>query len=185
MEKVVNRGIDSTVELLKKEAMSDKMMRDIFHVMSLRERARNIITVGGLDQRMKKEGFNYERADYVKFLKFMASVGFGKLETDSKGKVLSLKDIRITLQSIGEAAMGQNTKLIPWKQRNKYQPLPEQPKPQAPQKASADNVTGFPVSLTVVVNGKPVNFRIPKELTEWEIADLVVRFRDSSPEKSM
>lgn len=172
----------AVVEALKKKVAEDKTARDVFHVMSLRERARNVVTLGGLDQRMKKEGFNYEKGDYVTVLKFMASLGFGKLETDSRGRVTALKDIKTTLQSIGEVAMGLNAELHPWKQRNKFRVL-SSPTLKAVPKAvepEAAPTLSIPVSLTVVINGKAVNVALPNNLNERDVADLVMRFREKS-----
>lgn len=173
-------SVGAVIEALKNKVAADKTARDVFHVMSLRERARNIVTLGGLDQRMKKEGFNYEKDDYVTVLKFMASLGFGKLELDSKGRVTALKDIKTTLQSIGEVAMGLNTELHPWKQRNKFRVLSSpslKPVPKPTQEVLAPVI---PVSLTVVINGKAVNVALPNNLNERDVADLVMRFREKS-----
>jgi hypothetical protein len=178
--------VAKAVETLRARVAADKITRDVFHVMSLRERARNIITLGGLQQRMKKESYNYEMSDYIEVLKLMASLDFGTLMTDARGRVTGLKDISITLQSIGAAAMGQSDDLIAWKPRNKYVPLADaipveiaQPIREASKAkaAKSSDGAGYSVSITFVINGKPVNFPIPNDLNAQEIADLILRFR--------
>ena len=164
------------VEVLREKTKESDTLNAVMHVIAMRKRARNNLTIGGLDQKMRSEGFTFTKSQYAEVLKLLASLGVGRLDTDAKGKVRALKDIKIKLQSLGEAAVGQAKKLENWRQRHKYSPLvatAEMIKPKA-----GGEGTGFPVSITVVINGKPVNFRVPKELNENEIADLVVRFRD-------
>lgn len=166
------------VESLRKESQTDKILNDVMHVFASRKRARETLTVSGLYQRMKKEGFSHDPIAYEKILRYLSTLGIGALETDSKGKVRALKHIKMALQSIGLAAVGSSQRLTLFKQRNKFNALSEIAEVIKPKQPAAGATSGFPVSITVVINGKPVNFRVPKELTEAEIADLVVRFRD-------
>lgn len=173
--------VAKAVKTLRDRVAKDKIARDVFHVMSIRERARNVITLGGLQQRMKKEGYNHEMSDYIDVLKLLSNLEFGTLITDNRGKVTGLGDIKITLQSIGAAAMGKSDDLVGWKPRNKYVPINtvaeviqtrETPRPRAPSSSSTEGV-----SLTIVINGKPVSFNIPNDLNEKEIAQLIVTLR--------
>lgn len=169
------------VQTLRDRVAVDKIAKDVFHVMSIRERARNVITLGGLQQRMKKEGYNYEVGDYADVLKLMASLDFGTLMTDSKGRTIGLKDIKITLQSIGSAAIGQSDDLVGWKPRNKYVPIdtaaPEDIAPAPRARPSEIETKAYSISITALIHGTPVNIPIPNELTEKEIASLIVRLR--------
>lgn len=165
------------IDLLSKEAKENKAFNAFAHVCALRKRARGQITMVGLAQRMKKEGFNYSSAEYEKILKFLASHNLGKLKTDNKGRVIALDDIKISLQSLGAAAVSGGD-LRTWKQRNQYKELPaavSTPRPLQSEPKSPPSVY-----LTLVVNGKAVNVKIPKDFTERDIADLLLSFRDSN-----
>ncbi len=170
--------ISKVVDVLRSETKSKPAVSAVMHVFAMRKRARSNITVGGLDQKMRTEGFNFPRSEYAKIIRMLSDLGFGKLDVDSKGRVRALKEVKVTLQSIGEAAVGQAKKLENWQQRSKYSPLVATAEliKAAPQAKSGG--ISHPVSITVLINDKPVNFRIPKELNANEIADLVVRFRD-------
>lgn len=175
----------SLIESLKKEASKNEAANHVFSVWASRKRARSSVTVAALTARMVKEGFTHTPDQYESILKFLASTGLGTLETTPKGRVKGLKGIKMTLQSIGMAAVGKAPKLASLKQRNRFTTLPVVVEAEVAKKAAqpaSGAVAGFPVAITVVINGKPVNFRIPKELDEREIADLVVRFRDKNAE---
>lgn len=172
--------VAKAVKTLRDRVAKDKIARDVFHVMSIRERARNVITLGGLQQRMKKEGYNHEMSDYVDVLKLLSTLEFGTLMTDNRGKVTGLCDIKITLQSIGAAATGQSDDLVGWKPRNKYVPIntvAEVTQTRENSRTRASSPSAEDVSLTIVINGKPVSFSIPNDLNEKEIAQLIVTLR--------
>lgn len=173
---------------LKKEAQSNPIAGDVLKMFAERKRARHVVTLGALEQRMKKEGFSHNRDEYASVLKFLASQGFGHLETDKKGRVKALKEVKMTLQSIGQAAVGKQMSLAALKQRNKFNQLQARTSALS---ATADiikpktgNGTGFPVSITVVVNGKPVNLRVPKEFNEKDIGELVVKLTEDKGDRS-
>lgn len=179
------------VQFLRERVAKDKIAKDVFHVMSIRERARNVITLGGLQQRMKKEGYNYEMGDYAGVLKVLADLDFGSLMTDSRGKIVGLKDIKITLQSIGRAALGESDDLVGWKPRNKYVPLADAIPPESviesPRRIKTketipteENLDSHTMVLRVLINGRPVNIPIPKEMPEKEVANLIVTLRQVS-----
>jgi hypothetical protein len=168
----------SMVRGLQEEATKDSAFRDVCHVFAQRERARSQVTIASLSQTMVEEGFKYNRDDYGRVLRKLGGLGVGSLEKNKKGRVIALKDIKVTLQSIGAAALKQKEKLENFKMRNNYRTLTAVAEMIKPKENPLAGPGGFPVSITVVINGKPVNFRVPKELNETEIADLVVRFRD-------
>lgn len=111
------------VETLKKEADKDEAFKDVSHVFASRKRARRQVTVASLANRMAKEGFGHSRTDYARVLRRLADLGFGSLQKDAKGNIKALKDIRISLQSIGAAAVGEAQKLINARQRVKFSAL--------------------------------------------------------------
>ncbi len=112
------------IETLKTETSKDPVTSAVLHVFAARERARAQVTIPALVARMKEEGFLYAPGEYGKVLKLLASLGVGRLDTDSSGKVRALKDVKVTLQSIGMAALGQATVIEPISTRNKFQRIP-------------------------------------------------------------
>lgn len=170
---------NQVIESLQAQAKTNKVFSDVVHDFALRERARNIVTVQALKQRMKAERFNYSDKEYAETLEILARMGFGTIELDNKGKVKALKDIKVTLQSIGKVAVGADTHLDKNHFRNKFKPIitevPAQviPKPLRTELKSLSTV----LSITLDVKGKPVVVTLPKDLSNEEIADLIGRFK--------
>jgi hypothetical protein len=170
----------------------------LFTDWALRQRARANVTMHGLEQRMKADGFAFDKQEYGKVLKFLAGLGLGRLDTDHKGRVRALKDVKTTLQSIGLAACGEKGAVVPFRQRNRFvklvpkaaapaegTPVPATPKPQiqpVPMRRRRPKVVGrilnsAPIGLQVTLNGKMVSFQLPKGLTGDQIAELVSKFQ--------
>jgi hypothetical protein len=180
----------SVIQSLRQEASSNKISADIFLCLGLRERARNDVTVTGLAARMKEDGFDYPEAEYARFIRFLANLQLGTLKTDSKGRAVAIQDIRLTLQSIGQAALGERHSFLAWKQRKRYIKLltpntppakPSLPTPtvkvQAPRIVAKPAVLQAEVSITITVGGKPVQISMPKGLTPSEIAEFLTHFQ--------
>lgn len=166
---------------LKDRASKDPAANAVFHVWAFRERARNQVTLNSLEQTMKAEGFTFDTRQYSSLLEYMASLGIGKVDRDFKGRLRALKEVKTTLQSIGQAAVGQKLNLELIKQRNKFVELEAKTEGLiAAVEMVKDLKVQFPVSLTVVVEGKPVNFRLPPNLTSEEIARLVKMFQEGA-----
>lgn len=108
------------IATLRTEAEKNPVVNDTLHAFALRERARHIVTLTGLANRMRKEGFTHMKEEYSTVLRLLAKLGVGKLDLDAKGRVRSLKDVRTTLQSIGLAATGGADALKANKQRNRF-----------------------------------------------------------------
>ena len=180
------------VETLKKTTEKSKAVRDVMTSWALRERTRNVVTVEALAQRMKKEGFDHPQHEYAALLRQLSNLGLGKLETSASGKVKALKDVRLTLQSIGKAAVGEDTSLRGWRPRNRFGQLiastdrapeltqeakqPEAPKPLT-QEAPKPAPMAVGVTLVVNINGKPVNIPVPDSLTVQEVGALVAKLK--------
>lgn len=178
-----NMSQSQIIESLKLAAQKDKATDAVLHVFAMRERARAQVTMSALEQKMRAERFSFDRQDYVRVLKLLAELGLGRLDTDTRGRVRALKDIKTSLQSIGAAACGQSTKLDRFKMRNKFskitagvvkEKLAAPVEVPAPQKEAGVTAIG----LTVSINGKMMTVSVPKDLTAQEIALLVGRFQD-------
>lgn len=181
------------VSALRKEAITNPVFNAVAHVFALRERARQQVTMAALRLRMGQEGFNHTKEDYSKVLKFLASLGFGTLEHDRSNNITALKNIRMTLQSIGLAAVGtKNEKLEAFNPQFDYQKLtlpkatvlPQQPTAKTPPPQVQDvkpahkdtnikPISDFLASVVVEINGKPVVFPLPKGFTPKDLGDLL------------
>lgn len=161
------------IKSLRDEAKSNPAANAVFHVFATRKRARGNVTVSALMQRMKAEGFLYEGAQYADLLKLLAKLGFGRLQTDPKGRVKALTDVKTKLQSIGMAACGSNDDLTAsaFKPKRHYKDLlvtPSEP-------ITAADAKPLPkaVKLTFQVNGKPFDISIPENATAEEVATVI------------
>jgi len=100
------RNNTQIVEALRAECARNPILSAVCHVFAIRERARQQVTIGSLVLRMAQEGYKYTKGDYQNVLRFFANLGIGTLEFNPNNKeVRALKNIRLTLQSIGRAAV--------------------------------------------------------------------------------
>lgn len=157
--------------MLQKEFKENAAAHAVFESWANRERARDQVTVHSLAQKMRKEGHHFSSVEYSDLLRKLSKAGVGRLETSRTGRVKALKDIKLTLQSLGRAAVGMSSRLDRFTKQRQYSELV------AAAKEIKEHSIEFPVSLTVVINGKPVNFRVPSNLSPDEIATLVKRFQ--------
>jgi hypothetical protein len=185
----------TAIQTLKKEIKSNPAADAVFHLFAARQRARHQVTVRALFYKMSKEGFKFTKSDYAAVLKRVGQLGFGRIEYDRTGNVQALKDIKVTLQSLGEAVIRQEQVAISaYNKRNRFTQLAssvaadlraEQPKPPklAVVKAPEKQVVVYPyrsastVSITLTIAGKPVILPIPGELSPEEIAALISHLR--------
>lgn len=167
---------DEIVSKLRERTKTNKAFDVIMHVFGLRERARSILTIDGLAQRMKANNFNFDYKDYVATFQFLAELGLGQLVTNSKGKVIALKGIKVSLQSMGKAACGQNIPLDNFTKRNIYENIiPAAPvsKPEVLQKAEEDQQ----MSITIQVRDIPIMLKIPSRTSTHDLAVMIDTIR--------
>lgn len=136
---------DTFVTQIKQRAEQSPVFNAMVHWFAVRERTRQQITLAHLKQKMGKEGYTFAPEAYGEELVFMANLGIGKLEHDAKGRIKALKGIRLTLQSIGAAAI-ENKKVVNSKPATQYAKLPVKPKSQ------------FNTVLSVKIEGKTMDF---------------------------
>lgn len=142
----------SVVTQLRKEAQQKPAFNAICEVFAKRQRARSQVTMHNLQAVMKKEGQEFSREEYAQALKFLAHLGLGRVEFNRNNKLKALKDIKVTLQSIGLAATAKIDALNKWSAHVKFSKLPE----------AKQDYAQPPVAEDVV---KAVNIRYPAELT--------------------
>lgn len=187
--------LSESLKTLQKQSVEHRVVNDVLHVFAVRKRARSMITIRGLAARMKAEGFEeHSDDDYRKVLKLLAEAGFGKLEMDTKGRVVALKDIRVTLQSIGKAVLNEEVKLKGFTPRTKYEKVPTDSAnppvlPQTPASQKKQEITearngsrtiSMPLNISFDMGaGKPVVITLPKGLSQDEIALLISQFSDN------
>lgn len=170
------------IEKLKKEAAHNPVAKDVFYMWAMRQRARNQVTVQALSQRMAEQGFKHTDDQYREVLKFLHSIGLGRLSTTSKGKITALIEVTLTLQSVGQAAAGSGS-LDKFKSRPVYAKLKQVERREdkrrssdAIEKAWAAPETKSVVGIAYMVGpNKTIYIPVPKELKPNEVADLISR----------
>lgn len=91
---------------LEQKAKSDAAFNAVCHVFALRERTRKQVMLNSLKVKMKKEGFDFSHEQYLEVIKFLASLGYGKLKHNRANRIVGLTEVRTKLQRIGEMALG-------------------------------------------------------------------------------
>lgn len=196
------KDLDKMVKALREEVHSDRTLNAICNVFALRERARDRVTIGSLRQTMYKEGFSFTTQELEKALKIMANIGLGKLHYDRSGKVHALKEIKMTLQSIGLAAKNNQDGLTPYSKQKKFENLPtimptkktkhqveatetddirevvtvtpseERRRPHATASEQDRQSALYTAVLSVTIEGKVVNFPLPP-ITPQELGEIL------------
>lgn len=171
------------IEALRNEVKLSPIANAVFHLFALRARARQTVTVSSLYQRMLKEGFSYRKSDYIPIIKMLAKAGFGIIDTDQKGRIKGLKDVKVTLQSIGAAAVGHDIQFKRMKKRTKFSNLVNKPDiikdseiletTLSEAMTKKEDIKPLDIRLTILVNGKPVEIKVSDNLTAGELAMLI------------
>lgn len=162
----------TVIAKLRAEAHSSPAFSAVCHVFAMRERARSQVTIHSLKLTMEREGFNFSRAEYERVFKTLSDAGIGKIETDSAGQIRSLKDIRVTLQSIGTVAVGKKERLETFRQRNTFIDLPLV-QAKLTQSVTIKKPQGYRVALQAIINGETVDFPLNFTLTGEQICVLI------------
>lgn len=170
-------NMDQVIESLRKEAQINSASNAVVHMFALRERARATIVLTSLHNKMVIEGFTFERQDFIPLVRLMASLGLGTLTVDSKGRVLGLHDIKVKLQSLGQAVCGKDVKVIKFKLRNRFRELPQVEFTPEPKKVVSSSE--YKINLEVSINGRAVHIPVPKDMSGEDIALLVGRLQAS------
>lgn len=163
---------------IRAEAETNACFNAICHVFAIRERARQQVTLDSLAVRMKTEGYKFERKDYGRALSFLALMGIGYIEHDKENNVVALKNIRTTLQSIGQVGVGDKKVLKTFQPDIEFKdlPLPKIERVAAvkvPTKPMMEPNKTYRAFLTVMFDGTPVPFELPKGLTTKDLSTLL------------
>lgn len=160
------------IEALKREAEISRVAREVLTVFAHRKRDRSIITVKALRQYMLQQGFKNEPDDYANFITFLARQGVGQMMKSSKGKVLGIKNITVSLHSLGNVAMNGTPELKNFSSKPHYHRLELPLEIEKPKVIETKPI----IYLTVEISpGKRVEIPFPKGLTPDEIAGIISR----------
>lgn len=175
METTLTPNHSSIVEGLKKESENNACFKAVLKVFANRKRARQQITLATLKLKMSKEGFNFPQVQYENVLKSLADLGIGKLDFDPKGQLRSLKNIKLTLQSIGKAALNKEQKLSILRLSTEFEDVPNtEAVIKAPLIVASNPLPiEYPIAITVKIDGESISFPLPKGLTTKELGALL------------
>lgn len=187
------------IAALREQAKENQAFNAMCHIFALRERTRQQITLNNLALSMSKEGFIFTKDQYARCLIFFASLGIGKLDYDINGNLRALKNIKLTLQSIGLAAVSKKENLDNFKPQAKFTKLPvpsvvlKQKKttevvpsspPSSPLPLLSSNTTTtvatqptYEASVTVLIDGKPIVFPLPDKISPKELGEILSQTR--------
>lgn len=176
------------IQRLMQEAATNPMSKAVFEGFALRIRTRAQVTVHSLTQKMQKEGFdNYASQDSVNVIKLLAQLRLGDLVLSPKGKVRAIKNIKVTLQSIGLAALGSKNALESAHFSNKFIPL-QIPKPviekveksyaktKGPKVPMEKLDKRYEAELIVHFEDEVVTFKLVKGITPQQIGSFMARY---------
>lgn len=171
------------VELLRIEASNNACFKDVCHIFALRERARQQVTIASLTITMAKEGFKYSRDELAQVLKILAGLHIGYLDYDMKGRLRALKGIKVTLQSIGLAAISKKDGLDRYSLSPMFGKLPLPPedvvskavsvKKELEKETPKRQERSYPASLVVTFETETVTFTIPAGITSKQLASML------------
>lgn len=172
-------AVKNIVHALREEANQNPVFNSVCLVFSMRERTRQQITLPSLMQTMDKEKFSFTRAQLEGVLRFLSTLGIGSLAFDKSGKIFALKNIKITLQSIGLVSLSKKDGLDKFKAQPHFESLVADTAAKAPKSLKVertpagpvDVVDGrYPATLTIKINGSPVVFELPRGITLKELS---------------
>lgn len=170
------------VEILKKESDSNPASKAALMVFCLRDRPRSTLTLLGLEHRMKAEGFDHSKEEYIPLLKALVAAGIGQLTYADNGSILGIQGVDVTFLSIGEAVFKGKEELEKFKQRKKFKKLPPAPRAKVVpiNKSQPELVTkpkSLSIGLQISLNGKLLSIPVPTNFSNEDLSELIGRFK--------
>lgn len=173
------------VEKLMNEAKTNPASSAVFHAFGLRHRTRNEVALSALYHKMRKEGFNFTKDEYLPVIKLLGNLGIGELDVSARGRIKGVKNLKSTLQSIGQIACGQRIMPQPFKSRRTMMTgtrratrIVRKPKILSSQiKTSQTLESQMGLTLEVNLNGRLLHLPLPKNLNVQDLQVLIDRFR--------
>lgn len=173
---------EEVIQKLQEKTAEDPKFSAVSHVLAFRKRDRYCLSARGLWLKMRREGFKYKESEFIPVLEFLAGLGLGKVETDHKGNVVSLRNLRMPIPLLGAAACGQEIDLdkierpLPVEALKVVSMKKKEPKlspktiSQAPKLA---HKTTLQLTVTLYINQKPIPIPVPPNLTGEEQVRLI------------
>lgn len=173
---VSNAPVSETVAAIRQEAQRNEVFGAICYSFAQRLRTKETLTLRGLKARMEAQGADFKREEYEHALKFLADLGLGSIKKDKNGAISALSNLKVTLQSIGQASGLRIKQLKPFHQQRRFQTLvPKQtPVMQAPKAAVAKKQ--YTAHLSISIDGNPVSFPGPIILAPEELGEFLIEF---------
>ncbi len=151
---------DKVMQEISAEATRNKTFYEVCLVLACRERSRNTLTVTALVQKMKEEGFEHQPGDYREVILKLHAFGIGELMKSARGTAVGLKNLEVTLQSIGQAGVGTGVTLDTYKGKLRQEKLPL-PKEVVHEIVGVEAPKPMTINLTINIKGVPVNMSMP------------------------
>lgn len=166
-----NQAVPATRNLasnIKAEASKNPVLFTVCEVFAHRQRTRQQITVASLQATMKKHRYNYSKEEIQRVIKIFADLGVGTIQHSSTGRVRALKNIKVTLQSLGAAAVDKGQKITA------HRPRLHQVSLAMPAEAPATPAPACcKVAFTITVDGKDIVFDLPQEVPKDRLGDFI------------
>lgn len=156
------------VSALQIEADSNPVFKALCQVFSERQRTRQDITMRNLTGIMAERGYNFHRDQYEGCLVFLASLGIGKLDRGARGRISRLTGIRISLQSIGKAALMEGQSLKRFTPAIKFSKLPEIKEPK-----TAPIAKRYKASVVIQMEGNDLKLSIPGGVLQDQLGEFI------------
>ncbi len=165
------------------EAEANPVSNAVFHVLAARERNRSTLNLASLYSVMKKEGFTHTRSQYADVLKFLGLINVGVLNYTKRGRLIGLKDISISLKTMGSVAVNRQTPPVSERKKAEVIHLMNKAKERGSSNME-DKISPLEVPppssdrkyVTLYLNHKPFTISIPNEFTKEEVALLIHKF---------
>ena len=152
---------------LKHFSRNSKVAEAVFKSFVTRLRTRNQVYARALRRRVAKEqGQNYPLEAYCEVLAGLGRMGLGDVVKNTRGRVVALRNVVTTLQSIGEVALAgsDRVRLVKWGKSRALESVP---------KLVESNVV-----LTFVMHGLPINVSLPRGLVSEDLTQIVTKLNE-------
>lgn len=160
------------IDRLREESKKSPVLTAVLVYFGSRKRARGTLSAQVLQRSMAREGFTYSHNDYAKVLELLASLGLGKINRDSRGRIKGLKEVTVTFQSIGKAVIDEAERpLAIFNKRERYSKVLTLMSGIAPAKSP------MPKTVRVKIGKKTLPIEVPNDFDVQDIIELFSKFQ--------
>lgn len=177
---MATKKLSPIVEALRNEAKTSAAFEATAKVFAARQRTRRQVTLYVLKRKLDVSGFSVSVDDCRNVLAFLSKMGIGALERDVRGKPRMLKEIQVSLQSVGKAALGQADEIENFEGKKIVRKPKE--RPQVSEVPAENNSRKYKVALIAYSQdnkeGKQMTFNTPLLVTPEELGELLISLHD-------